>query len=216
MRQKRENRWALVRRSSGDRSGKGSDRRRHGRDRHRDEKVFVQIGPPLSSRSIGWSYLVLYLIFLGWLTLSPRPGAPGTAPDWIPYRSLDSVLANLWIVIRHPEYLKFIDLGALKHVFGNVLLFVPLGWVLPVLWEEAISAGRVLAVAASSSLTIELWQLSIRGRMSTIDDVILNTLGAGIGATILFGVEGSFARRAMPFQGPEERRPPQCPGRAKA
>jgi glycopeptide antibiotics resistance protein len=138
---------------------------------------------------------MLYIILVGWLTLTPRPGTPNTAPDWIPYASLKPVVANLWIVTRHPEYLEFIDLEALKHVVGNVLLFIPLGWLLPVLWDGPISAGRIVAVAASTSLTVELWQLSIPGRMTTVDDVILNALGAGIGAMTVFWVERMFARQ---------------------
>jgi glycopeptide antibiotics resistance protein len=96
------------------------------------------------------------------------------------------VLANLWIVIRQPEYLDFITLDALTHVVGNVLLFIPLGWLLPTLWNGAISTGRIVAVAAFTSLTVELCQLPIPGRMATIDDVILNALGAAIGAMVLY------------------------------
>jgi glycopeptide antibiotics resistance protein len=160
---------------------------------------FVQVEAPFISRHIGWSCLVLYVILVGWLTLTPSPGTPNTAPDWMPYASLEPVLANLWIVTRHPEYLEFIDLDALKHVVGNVLLFIPLGWLLPVLWDGKISAGRIVAVAASTSLTLELWQLSIPGRMSTIDDVILNALGAGLGAMILSQVQRVFARKDGPY-----------------
>jgi glycopeptide antibiotics resistance protein len=161
-------------------------RRRDSGDPSHDRSVFVRVEAPLVSHRIGWSGLVLYISLLGWLTLSPRPGTPNTSPAWIPYSSLKPVLANLWIVIRHPEYLEFIDLEALKHVVGNVLLFIPLGWLLPLLWDEAISTGRIVAIAASTSLTVELWQLSIPGRMATIDDVILNALGAAIGAMVLY------------------------------
>ena len=142
---------------------RGWELRGKGRDSRHYESLFVQIDVPLISRHIGWSCLVLYIILVGWLTLTPSPGTPNTAPDWMPYATLEPVLANLWIVTRHPEYLEFIDLDALKHVVGNVLLFLPLGWLLPVLWDGGISAGRIVAVAASTSLTIEIWQLSIPG-----------------------------------------------------
>jgi glycopeptide antibiotics resistance protein len=176
----------------------GRDRALNAGDSPCDGTVFVQVEAPFISGQIGRSCLVLYIIVVGWLTLTPRPGTPNTAPEWIPYASLEPVLANLWTVTRHPEYLEFIDPEALKHVVGNVLLFIPLGWLLPVLWDGAISAGRIVAVAAFTSLTIELWQLSIPGRMSAIDDVILNALGAGIGAMILFWVGRMVARKNGP------------------
>jgi glycopeptide antibiotics resistance protein len=178
---------------------RGWELRGKGRDSSHYETFFVQIDVPLISRHIGWSCLVLYIILVGWLTLTPSPGTPNTAPDWMPYASLEPVLSNLWIVTRHPEYLEFIDLDALKHVVGNVLLFIPLGWLLPVLWDGGISAGRIVAVAASTSLTIEIWQLWIPGRMSTIDDVLLNALGAGIGAMILSRAQSMFTRKGGPY-----------------
>jgi glycopeptide antibiotics resistance protein len=183
------------------------DRRREGGDSSHDRTLFVRVEAPPISRPMGWSSLLLYIIFLGWLTLTPRPGTPSTSPDWIPYSSLEPVLANLWIVTRHPEYMEFIDLEALKHVVGNVLLFMPLGWLLPLLWDGAISTGRIVAVAGSTSLAIEVCQLSIPGRMSTIDDVILNALGAGIGAMILFWGERVLARGIGPHLRAVERPP---------
>jgi len=66
------------------------------------------------------------------------------------------------------------------NVVGNVAMFVPFGWLL------VLAAARrplVLAVVAGVGLSvvIELVQ-SLIGRVSDIDDVILNGTGAVVGA----------------------------------
>jgi glycopeptide antibiotics resistance protein len=63
-------------------------------------------------------------------------------------------------------------------LIGNIALFVPLGWLVPMLWPRLRSLWRVVAVAGATSLAIEQAQLLfIYGRQSSIDDVILNVAG---------------------------------------
>ena len=61
----------------------------------------------------------------------------------------------------------------------NTLLFIPLGLI----------AGRrgvltSIAIGASVSLGIEVTQLWIPGRFSNLADIVWNSLGAGIGASL--------------------------------
>jgi glycopeptide antibiotics resistance protein len=126
--------------------------------------------------------LVLYGLVVAAVTLTPNLGGPAASSNWVPLASLRPTFANLWAVATHPEYLQYIDEGAVAQHAGNVLLFVPLGWLLPVVWSKFRSPMRVFALATLISLAIEICQLLIvRGRMSTIDDVLLNCLGALIG-----------------------------------
>ncbi len=67
-------------------------------------------------------------------------------------------------------------------VVGNVAMFVPLGWLVALLVRrfrvlKAVVAGFLL------STSIEVTQLFV-GRVSDVDDVILNTLGALLGACL--------------------------------
>lgn len=64
--------------------------------------------------------------------------------------------------------------------FGNILMFIPLGFLLPVLSRRFQKVGNAVLVCAGTSLTIEILQLFLT-RGTDIDDLILNTLGGLIG-----------------------------------
>jgi glycopeptide antibiotics resistance protein len=62
----------------------------------------------------------------------------------------------------------------------NIVLFLPLGFLLPLIWPKNDRFGRVLLFGAAFSLLIELSQL-LNIRSTDIDDLLLNTLGAALG-----------------------------------
>ena len=72
---------------------------------------------------------------------------------------------------------------------GNLLLFIPLGFLLPLIWRR-LRFGQGLSIALGVSIGIELLQYLSRmiGSMRTADvnDVILNVVGAGAGLTLGF------------------------------
>lgn len=72
----------------------------------------------------------------------------------------------------------------LAMTLGNVLMFIPLGFLLPILWRW-FRWSRVLALSLASVLFIELLQPLI-GRSFDVDDLILNFLGACIGLLLSF------------------------------
>jgi hypothetical protein len=68
-------------------------------------------------------------------------------------------------------------------IAGNLLVFVSLGFFAPVRWAALASVPRVLVLAASCSVLIEVAQYVLRlDRVSSVDDVLLNTAGAGLAA----------------------------------
>ena len=71
---------------------------------------------------------------------------------------------------------------------GNILLFFPLGILLPLLWRRLRFWGGIqIAIALSSS--IELVQYFSRtwiNRTADVNDVILNVLGASLGLALVF------------------------------
>ncbi|GAA4571606.1 hypothetical protein GCM10023193_60990 [Planotetraspora kaengkrachanensis] len=75
--------------------------------------------------------------------------------------------------------------GAFVQIGGNLLVFAALGAMLPVRSARFASFGAVAAVAATGSLTVEVLQYVLRlGRVSSVDDVILNTAGAVLAALV--------------------------------
>jgi hypothetical protein len=92
------------------------------------------------------------------------------------------------------------DLTAWMHAADgplNVVLFVPLGFLLALLLRRPISAA--LACVALS-LAIECYQSALTTRVGAFADVVANGLGAGIGALlalVVLAVAGA-ARRSPP------------------
>jgi len=62
----------------------------------------------------------------------------------------------------------------------NVIMTMPLGFLLPLIWKELRSAKKIILIGFCFSLAIELSQLLNR-RATTTDDLIMNTLGVMIG-----------------------------------
>lgn len=79
---------------------------------------------------------------------------------------------------------------ALRQVAGNVILFMPLGFLLPIFCSKAQRNFPALLYIIGVSLGIEIVQLlislltGIPNRVADIDDIILNTLGGEIGYLI--------------------------------
>jgi glycopeptide antibiotics resistance protein len=70
---------------------------------------------------------------------------------------------------------------ALLNLIGNTAMFIPLGIVWPVAFQELNAHWKVIVAGFGVSLTIEVMQLPFFGRSTDIDDLILNTLGFLIG-----------------------------------
>ncbi|MBG0826723.1 VanZ family protein [Planomonospora sp. ID67723] len=75
--------------------------------------------------------------------------------------------------------------GAFVQVGGNLLVLAALGAMLPVRSPRLASLGAVACAAAAVSLTVEVLQYGLGlGRVSSVDDVILNTAGAVLAALV--------------------------------
>lgn len=70
--------------------------------------------------------------------------------------------------------------GMLRNIGGNIALFMPLGFLLPMAWTGFRRLPRTAAFGACVSLFIELNQL-FNYRATVTDDLLLNTLGAVLG-----------------------------------
>lgn len=100
-----------------------------------------------------------------WMTLLPgsRPGVAPARVSLVPLRDLLTMPTG--------------------QIVGNLLVFAALGFLAPLRFAVLASVPRVLALAAGCSILIETAQYVFRlDRVSSVDDVLLNTAGAGLAA----------------------------------
>ncbi len=69
---------------------------------------------------------------------------------------------------------------AFYNLAGNVVLFIPFGFFIPLLWQRFRSIGTMLLLSFCIPLFIEGTQYFI-GRSSDIDDVLLNAIAIFLG-----------------------------------
>lgn len=68
-----------------------------------------------------------------------------------------------------------------SNIFGNVIGFLPFGFILPVIFRRMNSGFLICISGFLLSLTVEVIQLITKVGCFDVDDMILNTLGAVFG-----------------------------------
>ncbi len=82
------------------------------------------------------------------------------------------------------SYIKYSGIfHALLNILGNVILFIPIGFIFPLILIRYRDLKRIAVLSISISLFIEFIQFFV-GRSCDIDDLILNFVGGIIGYTI--------------------------------
>ena len=126
----------------------------------------------LSDRARGVAMALLALEFLGiaWLVLNPSPATPTGAV----YK-----VSAFVIELGGPSWMA--STTGWEYLF-NVALFVPLGLLAALVWEQVLlEEWVVLGFAVSAAL--ELGQLTVLGeRSATVSDLSANTIGTFLGA----------------------------------
>lgn len=82
-----------------------------------------------------------------------------------------------WRLLDDPTY----RISAIVNLCGNVILFVPLGYMLPKVFGCLDAPGKTLLTAGILILTVELTQLLTLLGTCDIDDLLLNLLGTAMG-----------------------------------
>ena len=136
----------------------------------------------MRKKCIPMALFVIYCAVMLWLLLGRESGSVD---------SLEQIQENMNLIpfrtIRN--YLRVIDMDeyrtvAIVNIFGNILMFVPLGYFLPRLWKGLQHWLRTWAMVLLIMLAVELAQLlTLRGKFD-VDDLILNLLGAAVGYVI--------------------------------
>lgn len=84
--------------------------------------------------------------------------------------------------------------GANYNLIGNVVPFVPLGVLLPIIYSQICSLRKVLIAGVLMIFSIEIFQFFIRLGSFDIDDIILNTVGIAVGYLMLWGYKKMFGK----------------------
>ncbi|SHI26521.1 VanZ family protein [Desulfosporosinus lacus] len=71
------------------------------------------------------------------------------------------------------------------NLFGNVLAFMPMGFLLPLIFNKLNSAKAIVITTFITSFVLEGIQLISKLGTADIDDVILNILGGFLGYLLL-------------------------------
>jgi len=79
------------------------------------------------------------------------------------------------------DYREYNSTIAFKNLAGNIVLFIPIGVIFPLLFKPLLRFIRFTVFTAVLIILVELSQMLLRVGSFDIDDVILNTFGAVIG-----------------------------------
>lgn len=165
--------------------------------------VFVIVAGLLRGRPAGriaaQAALVVYVGVLAALVFFPLPTSACDAPmdiQLVPFRTIGLTLRGS------------LDAHMGRIAIGNVLAFLPAGFLVPLLRPDGPAVIEGTAAAFVGSVLVEAGQavlgllLSCTYRTSDVDDVILNTAGGAIGAALAWIALRVVGREAF-------RRPPR-------
>ena len=139
-----------------------------------------------SNASPFWRFIfLLYCVVLLWLLFGR---SNGWAAD-IPYQEHLKRNTNLVSFYTIRNYLYVLqnrtDPYLLTHCFlnlvGNILLFIPAGWLLPKLWNWQRNFFHFLVSCLGAVFFVEIVQLFTLLGSFDVDDIILNLLGMIVG-----------------------------------
>lgn len=99
-------------------------------------------------------------------------------------------VGNIWVIGKYETLIRISEINLLPFASEgittyilNIILFMPLGFLLPTIWPQFRTIKNVAYTGLFFSLAIELSQL-LNHRITDIDDLLMNTLGAIIGYLI--------------------------------
>jgi len=152
-------------------------------------------GEPLSFRR---EFLLLILVFyfagLASATLGPNHG-PHASADTMVRIQLRPNLASLTCSSASLPRGSSARFFCLYNAKGNLLLFVPLGILLPLVWTR-LRFWSAIVIALAVSISIEALQYISAAwgsfRLADINDVILNVSGAFLGLVLVFLLRSIF------------------------
>ena len=140
-----------------------------------------------------WVYIVLLFVFVvvkfkgSFYELSDRINSHSmqgsTNYNLIPFRSMSVQIERItqW--------------WALKNLLGNIIPFIPFGFILPITYKKFSSMIKVLSIGFASILLIEIFQFFTKLGSFDVDDIILNIVGIVCGYLMFLIMNRIFASK---------------------
>lgn len=129
-------------------------------------------------RIIGVTLLCLYALVMIYLMLIARPQFGYMMWNLVPFKTVAQMFSKL-----SSDSIQTVKI-ALVNLAGNVIMLVPLGFLLPFAFKAQRKLWRTLLLSFLLILVMETVQLiSMRGSFD-IDDIIVNLAGVALGYLI--------------------------------
>ncbi len=110
-------------------------------------------------------------------------------------------IGTLWDLLAYGEIIgnlhliPFSEEATIPNIL-NVIMLMPFGFLLPLIWKQWRSLRKVVLSGFGFSLLIEFFQL-FNTRLTDVDDLIMNTLGAFAGFLLWVLYNRLFCRSAQ-------------------
>lgn len=129
-------------------------------------------------QKLGWVLFILYLILLAYFLFFSEDFGRNShlraeyAYNLIPFKEI-----RRFIVYRHVVGMR----SFFVNIVGNIACFMPFGFFLPIISRRSRHWYNTVLLSFLFSLCIETTQLVFKVGCFDVDDMILNTLGGGLG-----------------------------------
>lgn len=107
-------------------------------------------------------------------------------------------IGSVWDIGQYGEVIRIEEINlipfnseGIRTYILNIIMFMPLGFLLPLIWEKFRNIVKVFYTGLGFSLAIEICQL-FNHRATDIDDLMMNSLGAVLGYFIWVCVSSLF------------------------
>ncbi len=131
-------------------------------------------------REILWSAFALYCVFLLWILFFSREAERIPLKDYLseytsllPFRTTAKYIRYVWLR-RDLQSLAL----ALLNIGGNLILFFPMGFFLPMLFPRMKRPAHLFCHITAAIVSAELAQALLRLGVFDIDDILYNFIGA--------------------------------------
>jgi len=136
--------------------------------------VKVRKVPVYWPREIVMFLFAVFLVGLASQTIIPGVVSNGShSMNFVPFKFIYKIYTEVFLN-KNVSYL-------LINIMGNIILFIPIGFVVPLLWR--VSRRMTMVIGFLSSLFIEVCQLFLL-RGTDVDDLLLNAFGVMLGILI--------------------------------